>query len=84
MAVLDATPNSISANFGKIVRSNPTIPPTNALTITKIVNWIQFSLSPSLMFFDIVGFGFGGSLYNSKYNLLLNKIAKLISYIYKD
>ena len=51
IAVLDATPNSISANFGKIVRSKPTIPPTNAFTITKIENCNQFSLRPSLMFF---------------------------------
>jgi len=43
-------PNSISANFGKIVRSKPAIPPTKAFTITRIVNCNQFSFSLSLIF----------------------------------
>ena len=33
--VLDAGPNSISANLGKMLRSNPAMPPTKAFTITK-------------------------------------------------
>jgi hypothetical protein len=50
IAVFEATPNSSSANCGMIVRSMPIIPPTNALTITKMVNCFQFALSPSFKF----------------------------------
>jgi hypothetical protein len=46
IAVLDAIPNSNSANWGKIVLSIPIIPPTKALTITNMINCLQFSFNP--------------------------------------
>jgi hypothetical protein len=54
IAVFEATPNSNSANCGKIVLSIPIIPPTKALTITKMENCFQFSFNPILIVFVIV------------------------------
>lgn len=50
----EATPNSISANFGNILHSRPTILPTKALTMIKMVNCFQFSFRPSLTASDML------------------------------
>lgn len=54
IAVFDDKPNSISANCGIIERSNPTIPPTKALTNTNKENCCQFSLSPNCIKFSFI------------------------------
>jgi hypothetical protein len=46
-AVLELIVNPYSAYFGKMVLSNPIIPPTKALMITNRVNCHLFSFSPS-------------------------------------
>src|SRR5262245_38617124 len=40
--------NSCSARAGRMLRSSPTIAPTNALTSTSNENWRQLLASPSL------------------------------------
>src|SRR5919108_127129 len=45
--VFDARPNSARAMRGRIVRSSPTIAPTNALTTTSSANWRQLAPRPS-------------------------------------
>ena len=49
IAVLDDTPNVTLANSGKMDRSIPTIPPTKAFTMIRMVNCFQFSLSPKVV-----------------------------------
>jgi hypothetical protein len=54
IAVLAAMANSTSAIWGRILLSRPTIPPTNALIMTKRVNCCQFSFRPNLTFSIII------------------------------
>jgi hypothetical protein len=56
IAVFEATPNSSSANCGKIVLSIPMMPPTNAFTMTRRVNCFQFSVRPSLILSVAINF----------------------------
>ncbi len=49
MAVLEERPKAVSANWGKMERSKPIMPPTKALMMTKRVNCPAFSFKPSLM-----------------------------------
>jgi hypothetical protein len=46
IALLEAMPNSRSAMRGSTVRSNPTMPPTNALTTTSSENCPRFCVRP--------------------------------------
>src|SRR5687767_11125413 len=46
--VADVMPNSVSARAGRIDRSKPTMPPTNALIATSSANCRQFAPRPSV------------------------------------
>src|SRR5262245_37229461 len=49
MTVLRRRPNSSAPRSGTTVRSNPTMPPTKALTTISRANWRQFACKPSCM-----------------------------------
>lgn len=69
IAVLAAIRNSISAIRGRILLSNPIIPPTKALMITSNVNCFQFSFSPNCTCFILRYFQLEINRVSGSYNL---------------